>query len=126
MIGVGFPVGLAVAVNTAVLVFVALAVDVMIGVAVEEAVVVKLGVFVFVAVKLEVAVGVLVDVNVAVGVGVFVTVEVAPETVTTAPFNGAPLKLTGPVPFVPTKSVTLAIDAWKVPFALPVKLSSTR
>jgi len=123
---VGFPAGLAVAVNTAVLVFVALAVGVIVAVFVEEAVGVKLGVFVFVAVKVDVLTAVAVLVKVFVGVGVFVTVEVAPETVTTAPFNGVPLKFTGPVPFVPTKSVIAAIDAWKVPFALPVKLSSTR
>jgi hypothetical protein len=120
------PFGSAVAVNTGVKVLVALAVGVIVGVEVEEDVVVKVGVFVFVAVKVAVTVGVFVLVKVDVGVRVSVTVEVADDKVIVAPFNGAPLKFTGPVPLVPVRSVALRIVVWKVPFALPVKLSTTR
>jgi len=118
--------GVAVAVKTGVKVLVALAVGVIVAVAVEEDVDVALGVFVEVRVKLEVAVGVAVLVKVFVGVIVFVTVDVAADTVNTAPFNGAPLKLTGPVPLAPVRSVIFAIPVWNVPLAAPVKESATR
>ena len=36
------------------------------------------------------------------------------------------MKFTTPVPFDPDRSVTLAICVWKLPFALPEKLSTTR
>jgi len=120
------PFGVAVAVKIGVKVLVALAVGVMVGVPVFVTVGVKLGVLVFVAVKVEVAAGVLVLVKVAVGVKVFVIVEVADDRVMVAPFKGAPLKFTGPVPLDPDKSVGLRIVDWKVPFATPVKLSTTR
>ena len=126
MIGVGFPLGGAVAVKIGVKVRVALAVGVIVAVLVNVAVRVKVGVLVFVGVKVAVAVGVFVLVKVFVGVRVFVTVDVADDRVTTAPFNGAPLKFTGPVPLVPDKSVELRIVVWKVPLAPPVKLSTTR
>jgi hypothetical protein len=126
MIGVGLPLGTAVAVNVVVKVRVALAVGVIVAVFVLVAVRVKVGVLVFVGVKVADAVGVFVLVKVFVGVRVFVIVGVAGERVITAPFNGAPVKFTAPVPLVPDRSAAFRIAVWKVPLALPVKLSTTR
>lgn len=103
-----------------------LAVGVIVAVLVNVAVRVKVGVLVFVDVKVAVAVGVFVLVEVIVGVRVWVAVEVANDRVITAPFNGAPLKFTAPVPLVPERSVGLRIVVWKVPLAPPVKLSTTK
>ena len=112
--------------KTGVKVLVALLVAVTVAVGVELGVFVKVGVLVFVGVKLLVTLGVKLLVGLFVGVRVFVTVAVAADRVNTAPVKGAPLKFTGPVPFVPERSVTFVIWVWKVPFAVPVKLSTTR
>jgi len=64
--------------------------------------------------------------EVGVLVGLFVTVAVAEDTVTTAPFKGAPLKFTGPVPLAPDRFVTFMMPVWKAPLAVAEKLSTTR
>ena len=63
---------------------------------------------------------------VGVMVGLLVGVKVAEPMVITAPFKGAPEKLTAPVALDPVRSVTFTILDWKVPLALPEKLSATK
>jgi hypothetical protein len=123
--GLGWITGVPLAPGVPVTVKEGVAVAVAVGVAEGGGVAVRVRVRVGVRVKVEVeeavAVEVTVEVRVLVAVELGVGVPVAAATVMTAPFKGAPLKLTGPEALDPVRSVLERREAWKVPVAVAEK-----